>query len=105
MKYAGYLLALTDDAAKTAAKMQHTSPVMLYRHYKGVASQADAQAWFAIVPPMKRRTSQKFLSDDRRGLVCRSCIKPFPDAIVRRPHLHTGRNANRNEAVFLASHL
>ena len=49
--FGSYYLALTDDAPKTAAKMQHTSPAMLYRHYKGVASQADARAWFAIVPP------------------------------------------------------
>jgi len=49
--FGSYYLALTDDAAKTAAKMQHTSPAMLYRHYKGVASRKDARAWFAIVPP------------------------------------------------------
>jgi len=49
--FGSYYLALTDDAAKTAAKMQHTSPAMLYRHYKGVASAADAAKWFAIVPP------------------------------------------------------
>jgi integrase len=48
--FGSYYLALTDDAMKTAAKMQHTSPVMLYRHYKGVATQADAKAWFSITP-------------------------------------------------------
>jgi len=48
--FGSYLLALTDDSARVAAKMQHTSPAMLYRHYKGVASAADAARWFAIAP-------------------------------------------------------
>jgi len=51
--FGSYYLALHDDSAKTAVKMQHTSPVMLYRHYKGVASKKDARAWFAIVPELK----------------------------------------------------
>ena len=48
--FASYYLALTSDAMKTAEKLQHTSPVMLYKHYKGVANHADALAWFSIVP-------------------------------------------------------
>jgi integrase len=48
--FASYLLALTNDAAKTAEKMQHTSARTLYQYYKGSVTAADAAKWFAIVP-------------------------------------------------------
>lgn len=48
--FASYHVALHQDAAKTALLMQHTGQVMLYRHYKGVATQADAEKYFAIRP-------------------------------------------------------
>lgn len=48
--FASYHVALHADAAKTAILMQHTNQAMLYRHYKGIASKADAEAFFAIHP-------------------------------------------------------
>lgn len=48
--FASYHIAMHTDAAKTAILMQHTNQVMLYKHYKGVASKADAEKYFAIVP-------------------------------------------------------
>jgi len=49
--FCSYHIALNRDAARTALLLTHTSPVMLYRHYKGRASAADAEKWFAIAPP------------------------------------------------------
>lgn len=48
--FCSYHVAHHQDAAKTAVLMQHSNQVMLYRHYKGVATRADAAAYFAITP-------------------------------------------------------
>ena len=48
--FCSHHIALHTDAAKTAVLLQHTSPTMLYKHYKGVSSKADAARWFAISP-------------------------------------------------------
>lgn len=48
--FCSYHIAAHTDAAKTAVLLQHTNQVMLYKHYKGVVSAADAAAYFAIVP-------------------------------------------------------
>jgi len=45
-----YHVAAFKDAGKTAVLMQHTSPVMLYRHYKGNATRKDGVAYFKILP-------------------------------------------------------
>ncbi len=47
--YATYRLAATNDAAKVAMEMGN-SPAMLYRHYRELADEQDAAAWFAISP-------------------------------------------------------
>lgn len=48
--FCSHHIALNQDAAKTAVLLQHTSPTMLYKHYKGVSSKADAARWFEINP-------------------------------------------------------
>jgi site-specific recombinase XerD len=53
--FGSYFLAWTNDAMKTAEKMQHTTPKTLYQFYKGAVSKADADQWFSIVPPVRRR--------------------------------------------------
>jgi site-specific recombinase XerD len=50
--FATYHVAGRKDAAATAILMQHTSPTMLYKHYKGNATTADGGKYFAIVPPV-----------------------------------------------------
>lgn len=48
--FASYHVALHKDAARTAVLLTHRSPTMLYRHYRGRASEADAKKYFAILP-------------------------------------------------------
>ncbi len=48
--FCSYHVALHRDAAKTAVLMQHTKPATLYRHYKGMARQADGERYFKILP-------------------------------------------------------
>lgn len=48
--FCSYHVALHKDAAKTAVLLQHTNPTMLYKHYKGCASAADAAHYFGIRP-------------------------------------------------------
>lgn len=45
-----YHIAQRADAALTAILMQHTNPAMLYRHYRGAATETAAQEWFALHP-------------------------------------------------------
>jgi hypothetical protein len=48
--FCSYHIAQQKDAARTAVLLTHRSPAMLYQHYKGRATQADAQEYFAIAP-------------------------------------------------------
>ncbi len=48
--FCSYHVAQHQDAAKTAVLMQHANQAMIYRHYKGVATRADAAGYFAITP-------------------------------------------------------
>jgi integrase len=48
--FCSYHVAKHQDAAKTALLMQHANQAMIYRHYRGVASQVDAERYFSIVP-------------------------------------------------------
>lgn len=48
--FCSYHVAQYKDAARTALILCHTSPRMLYQHYKGIATAADAKRYFAIVP-------------------------------------------------------
>lgn len=47
--FATYHLALTSDPGKTALLLGHEgNPAMLYRHYRGLATKAEARRWFAL---------------------------------------------------------
>lgn len=49
--FATYALALTSDAGKVALWLGHEGrPTMLFNHYRGLTTQAEAQAYFAIRP-------------------------------------------------------
>lgn len=48
--FCSYHIAHHQDAAKTAVLMQHSNQAMIYRHYKGMATRADAAEYFAIMP-------------------------------------------------------
>jgi integrase len=45
-----YHVAMDKDAARTAVLLTHRSPAMLYRYYRGRASEADGKAYFRIEP-------------------------------------------------------
>jgi len=49
--FCSYHIAVDKDAARTAVLLTHRSPAMLYRYYRGRASEADGRAYFSIVPP------------------------------------------------------
>jgi site-specific recombinase XerD len=48
--FASYHVAKHGDAAKTAILLTHRNPSMLYSHYMGVATKADAEIYFSIAP-------------------------------------------------------
>jgi len=48
--FCSFHVALHGDAGRTALLMQHASQQMLYRHYRGLARQADAEGYFGILP-------------------------------------------------------
>jgi len=48
--FATYHLAWTQDAAKTAHELGHASSDMLFRHYRGLATQEQARRYFEILP-------------------------------------------------------
>lgn len=49
--FATYALALTGDAGKVATWLGHEgNPTMLHRHYRGLATKAEAEKFFALAP-------------------------------------------------------
>jgi len=48
--FASYHLALHRDAPRTSYELGHTRPDILYDHYRNLATQADAAAYFEIRP-------------------------------------------------------
>lgn len=48
--FCSYHVSLHKDAARTAVLLTHRSPAMLYQHYRGRATAADAARYFAIAP-------------------------------------------------------
>lgn len=48
--FASYHLALRQDAAATALQLGHTNTSVLFQHYRELATQEDAEAYFAITP-------------------------------------------------------
>jgi integrase len=49
--FASYHLAQFKNAAATAAELGHTSPVMLYRHYRELVRPDAAAQWWRVMPP------------------------------------------------------
>ena len=49
--FASYHLAQHKNAAATAAELGHTSPVMLYKHYRELVKPEAATRWWQIAPP------------------------------------------------------
>ncbi len=49
--FASYHLAQHKNAAATAAELGHTSPVMLYKHYRELVKPEAAARWWQISPP------------------------------------------------------
>lgn len=49
--YASYHLAHHKNAAATAAELGHTSPVMLYKHYRELVRPDAAAQWWQVMPP------------------------------------------------------
>jgi len=47
--YASYRLAECADASRVSLEMGNT-PQMVFRHYRELVKQADAEKWFGIVP-------------------------------------------------------
>ena len=47
--WVSYRFALTGDAARTAAEAGHDQAI-LHRHYRALATKAEAEKWFAITP-------------------------------------------------------
>jgi integrase len=49
--FATYAVALTNDPGKVSLWLGHNgNPTMLYRHYRGLATKADAEKFFALKP-------------------------------------------------------
>ncbi len=49
--YASYHLAQFKNAAATAAELGHTSPAMLYKHYRELVRPDAATKWWQVMPP------------------------------------------------------
>ena len=49
--FASYHLAYHKNAATTAAELGHTSPAMLYKHYREVVRPDAAAKWWQVMPP------------------------------------------------------
>jgi site-specific recombinase XerC len=48
--FATYHVAAFSDAARTALILCHTNQAMLFKHYRGIATEADGLAYFEICP-------------------------------------------------------
>lgn len=48
--FATYHVAAHKDVSRTSVILCHSSPKMLWSHYKGRATEVDGKAWFEIVP-------------------------------------------------------
>jgi len=49
--FASYHLAHLKNAAATAAELGHTSPAMLYKHYRELVRPDAAAQWWNVIPP------------------------------------------------------
>ncbi len=54
--FASYLLATTGDAGKVAEQLGHTSPGVVYKHYREVVEPETAAEWWALTPSVASGT-------------------------------------------------
>lgn len=82
--FATYALALTGDPGRVALWLGHEgNPRMLYTHYRGLATRAQALRYFALVPAELQATRSTFIQ------LLRS--RPVPAPIARTPTKKTPR--------------
>jgi hypothetical protein len=48
--FCSYHIAAHKDPSRTSVILCHSSPRMLWRHYRGNATAEDGAAWFQIMP-------------------------------------------------------
>ncbi len=65
--YASYHLAHFKNAAATAAELGHTSPTMLYKHYREVVRPDAAAQWWQVMPPAGDGNMIAFGAEVRHG--------------------------------------
>ncbi len=53
--FASYHVALYKDAGDTAHELGHRSTAMLFQHYRAAVKPEAAKAWWALMPPAKKR--------------------------------------------------
>jgi len=57
--FASYHLALFQNAPRTSLELGHTEPETLYNHYRNLATEADARAYFSLTPSKKGAVNTK----------------------------------------------
>ncbi len=65
--FASYHLAQHKNAAATAAELGHTSPVMLYKHYRELVRPDEAAKWWNIAPPADYSNVEAFSAEARHA--------------------------------------
>ena len=65
--FASYHLAQFKNAAATAAELGHTSPAMLYKHYREVVRPDAAGQWWQVTPPTQSGNLIPFGAEVRHG--------------------------------------
>lgn len=65
--FASYHLAQFKNAAATAAELGHTSPTMLFKHYREVVRPDAAAQWWQVTPPADSANVVAFGAEVRHG--------------------------------------
>ena len=65
--FASYHLAHYKNAAATAAELGHTSPAMLYKHYRELVRPNEAAKWWNIAPSADYSNVKAFSSEARHA--------------------------------------
>ncbi|WP_231363815.1 hypothetical protein [Verrucomicrobium sp. 3C] len=48
--FASYRLAQCSDAPRVSLELGHTSPALVFRHYRELVSEAEAERHFGLTP-------------------------------------------------------
>ena len=65
--FASYHLAHHSNAAATAAELGHTSPAMLYKHYRELVRPDVAAQWWQVMPPAEYGNVVSFSAPGKTG--------------------------------------